>query len=81
VTKHAQQLLPFKKYNILIYKQRALEFIRFMQYDILASVLGEKTIVKFAEKAKEQLLWLEMQFKNIILNQTTEQQQQEEEME
>ncbi len=52
-----------------------------MQYDILASVLGEKTIVKFAEKAKEQLLWLEMQFKNIILNQTTEQQQQEEEME
>jgi hypothetical protein len=52
-----------------------------MQYDILASVLGEKKLVKFAEKAKAQLLWVEIQFKNIILNQNTEQQLQQEERE
>jgi hypothetical protein len=43
--------------------QRALDFIRFMQYDILVSVLGEKKLVKFAEKAKEQILGLKCNLK------------------
>ncbi len=36
-------------------------------------ILHKFVVVKLAEKAKEQLLWFEMQFKNIILNQTMEQ--------
>jgi hypothetical protein len=39
----------------------------------LAGVLEEKKLVKFAGKAKVELLWLEMQFKDIIFNQTTKQ--------
>jgi hypothetical protein len=45
-----------------------------MQYDILASILGEKKLVKFTGKAKEQLLWLENQFRYVILDYTTEKQ-------
>jgi hypothetical protein len=62
-----KSLLPYKKYKISLDKQRILDFARFVQYDIIASLLGVKKIAKIVEKFKEEFLKLETQFRKIIL--------------
>jgi hypothetical protein len=47
-----------------------LDFVRFIQYDNISTLLGEKKIAKLAEKIKEGILKLEAQFRKIVLNET-----------
>ncbi len=50
-----------------ITRRRLIDLIRFMQYDIIFSILkkGEKT--KFVEKVKQELEKIEKEFRQIFL--------------